>query len=213
MRECANVALALQGLRPPLRRHAPDAPHRSALLHWTTERLPVSNPGRRGRPGETGHGWAWSPSPSSCSSARKTRSGRWSGCISRRCTALVGLGGMITSRVSRGLTPAPFTPEIGGLLAFGGAMLVGIPFSFWPGGSVNDFVEIYLKVLVIVVLMIHALDRAERIDRLIVLMVAELRVRRSPVGVRLHARDSSRRRRPPDRRSRGASTATRTTSR
>jgi O-antigen ligase len=86
-------------------------------------------------------------------------------------SALVGLVGMISSRVSRGLPPAPFTPEIGGLVAFGGAMLVGIPFSFWPGGSFKDFVEIYLKVLVVVVLMIHALDRAERIDRLMVLIV------------------------------------------
>jgi putative inorganic carbon (HCO3(-)) transporter len=86
-------------------------------------------------------------------------------------SALVGLGGMVATRISRGLPPAPFTPEIGGLIAFGGAMLVGIPFSFWPGGSFNDFVDIYLKVLVVVVLMIHALDRAERIDRLVVLIV------------------------------------------
>jgi O-antigen ligase len=79
--------------------------------------------------------------------------------------ALVGLVGMVTWRMSRGLSPTPFTPEIGGLIAFGGAMVVGMPFSFWPGGSFKYFVEIYLKVLVIVVLMIHALNRAERIDR------------------------------------------------
>ncbi len=85
--------------------------------------------------------------------------------------AIVGLVGMITARSSRGLTPMPFTPEIGGLMAFGGAMLIGLPFSFWPGGSVKDFLDIYLKVLVIVVLMIHALDRAERIDRFMGLIV------------------------------------------
>jgi len=85
--------------------------------------------------------------------------------------AIVGLAGMIASRMSQGLPPIPFTPEIGGLCAFGGAMLIGVPFSFWPGGSVKDFVEIYLKVLVIVMLMLHALDRAERIDRFTALIV------------------------------------------
>jgi putative inorganic carbon (hco3(-)) transporter len=86
-------------------------------------------------------------------------------------SALVGLVGMIASRMSRGLPPFPFTPEVGGLLAFGAAMLVGLPFSFWPGGSLKDFSEIYLKVLVIVLLMIHALDRTERIDRFMTLIV------------------------------------------
>ena len=85
--------------------------------------------------------------------------------------AIVGLVGMIVARTRRGLPPMPYTPEIGGLLAFGGAMLVGIPFSFWPGGSVRDFVDIYLKVIVIVMLMIHALDRADRIDRFAAMIV------------------------------------------
>jgi O-antigen ligase len=78
---------------------------------------------------------------------------------------------MIVARTGKGLPPIPYTPEIGGLVAFGGAMLVGIPFSFWPGGSIKDFVDIYLKVLVIVMLMIHALDRAERIDRFTAMIV------------------------------------------
>jgi O-antigen ligase len=86
--------------------------------------------------------------------------------------AIIGLVGMIASRMRQGLPPIPYTPEIGGLFAFGGAMLIGIPFSFWPGGSVKDFVDIYLKVLVIVMLMLHALDRAERIDRFTSLIVA-----------------------------------------
>src|SRR5215203_1679616 len=85
--------------------------------------------------------------------------------------AIVGLVGMIVARTGHGLPPMPYTPEIGGLLAFGGAMLVGIPFSFWPGGSIRDFVDIYLKVLVIVMLMIHALNSAERIDRFTALIV------------------------------------------
>jgi putative inorganic carbon (hco3(-)) transporter len=85
--------------------------------------------------------------------------------------AIVGLVGMIVARTGKGLPPIPYTPEIGGLVAFGGAMLVGIPFSFWPGGSIKDFVDIYLKVLVIVMLMIHSLDRAQRIDRFTAMIV------------------------------------------
>jgi O-antigen ligase len=85
--------------------------------------------------------------------------------------AIVALVGMIMARTGAGLPPMPYTPEIGGLLAFGAAMLVGLPFSFWPGGSFKDFVEIYLKVLVIVMLMIHALDRAVRIERFTALIV------------------------------------------
>ncbi len=85
--------------------------------------------------------------------------------------AIVGLVGMILARMGRGLPPIPYTPEIGGLAAFGGAMLVGIPFSFWPGGSFNTFFDIYIKVFVIVVLMIDTLDRTERIDRFTTLIV------------------------------------------
>jgi O-antigen ligase len=85
--------------------------------------------------------------------------------------AIVGLVGMILARTGRGLPPMPFTPEIGGLAAFGAAMLVGIPFSFWPGGSFNTFFDIYIKVFVIVVLMIDRLDRTERIDRFTTLIV------------------------------------------
>ena len=85
--------------------------------------------------------------------------------------AIVGLTGMVIARLGRKLSPLPFTPEIGGLAAFGFAMAVGIPFSFWPGGSFKDFTEIYLKVLVIVMLMIHCLDRLERLERYTWLMV------------------------------------------
>ena len=213
MRECARCRTRPAGLRRPpaaATRARRAAPQRAAGSdNGAAARPEPGSSGHRARLGMVGparlHRRRVPPPARSVSGAR-------SGCTWRRCRALVGLVGMIRRASSRGLTPIPFTPEIGGLLAFGGAMLVGIPFSFWPGGSVKDFVDIYLKVLVIVVLMIHALDRAERIDRLIVLIVAELRVRRGPVDVRLHARDSCRQRRPPDRRSRGAYTATRTTS-
>ena len=85
-------------------------------------------------------------------------------------SALVGLVGMITARLTRpdpgAVHPGDRRPDgVRRCDAGRHAVLV------LAGGSFKDFVEIYLKVLVIVVLMIHALDRAERIDRLIVLIV------------------------------------------
>jgi O-antigen ligase len=88
--------------------------------------------------------------------------------------AIVGLAGMVLGRLSRGDSPFPVTPEVIGLLAFGGAMVIGVPFSFWPGGSVKVIVEIYLKVLVIVMLMIHALDRPQRLSRFTGLIVLSI---------------------------------------
>jgi O-antigen ligase len=85
--------------------------------------------------------------------------------------AIVGLTAMILLRLDRKLHPVPFTPEIAGLAAFGAAMAVGIPFSFWPGGSFNDFTDIYLKLFVIVLLMVHCLDDVERLDRFTWLIV------------------------------------------
>lgn len=79
--------------------------------------------------------------------------------------AFVGLVAMVMGRMQRGLPPVPVTPEALGLLAFAAAMLIGVPFSFWPGGSVGVFMEVFVKVLVITLLMMHALDRPERIDR------------------------------------------------
>jgi O-antigen ligase len=85
--------------------------------------------------------------------------------------AVIGLSAMVTNRLQRGLPPLPLTPEVFGLLAFGAAMLVGVPFSYWPGGSFRTFIDIYLKLLAIVVLAIHALDRRERIEPFIWLIV------------------------------------------
>ncbi len=80
-------------------------------------------------------------------------------------TALVGLGAMVAKRLARGLTLVHLTPEIVGLLAFGGALLFSTPFSFWPGGSVEVITGLYVKVLLIVVLMVNSINSAQRLRR------------------------------------------------
>ena len=80
-------------------------------------------------------------------------------------TALVGLAAMVAKRLARGLSPVRLTPEIAGLLAFGGALVFSTPFSFWPGGSVEVITGLYVKVLLIVVLMVNSINSARRLQR------------------------------------------------
>jgi O-antigen ligase len=85
--------------------------------------------------------------------------------------AIAGILGLVFGRLSRGLTVSIVTPEVIGMLAFGAAMLVGMPFSYWPGGSVNVFTDIFMKVLLIFVLMVNTIDRPKRLDRFVWLIV------------------------------------------
>jgi len=85
--------------------------------------------------------------------------------------AIVGLTALVAGRLARGLAPAHITFEVVALAAFGGAMLVGVPFSIWPGGVVSVFTDVFLKLLVIFVLMIAVLNRAQRIEQFAFLVV------------------------------------------
>jgi O-antigen ligase len=85
--------------------------------------------------------------------------------------ALLGLAALVAGRLSRGLPPVKVTREVVGLGLFGGAILLGIPFSIWPGGAMQFFIEIVLKLLLIFVLMIAVLNRAQRIEQFAFLIV------------------------------------------
>ena len=85
--------------------------------------------------------------------------------------AIVGILGMVIGRAARGQTIVRLTPEVIGVCAFGAAMLASMPTSFWPGGSVGVFLDIYVKLLLIFVLLAATLDRPERLDQLTFLVV------------------------------------------
>ncbi len=85
--------------------------------------------------------------------------------------AIVGILAMVLGRLSRGQPAIRITPEVIGVCAFGAAMLLSIPTSFWPGGSVHVFFDIYIKLLLIFLLLAHGLDRPERLDQLTFLVV------------------------------------------
>lgn len=85
--------------------------------------------------------------------------------------AIVGLGSMLFLNLSRGKAPIRVTPEVIGIGAFGLVMLATTPLSFWPGGSMRVFTDIFLPMALIVVLMINTVTSPKRLDRIAWLIV------------------------------------------
>lgn len=81
-------------------------------------------------------------------------------------TAIAALTAMFFQRLSRGETVVPLTPEFLGVSALGIVMAATIPFSIWPGGAFATFSDVFLKILAIFVLMVHALRSPKRIERM-----------------------------------------------
>ena len=77
--------------------------------------------------------------------------------------ALTALGALIYNRVSRGLFVTRLTPEVIGVAALGGLMLLLAPFSIWPSGSIATFTGLYSKVLLIFLLIHNTLTSASRV--------------------------------------------------
>jgi O-antigen ligase len=92
-------------------------------------------------------------------------------------SALIGLTAMAAKRLARGLPVFRLTPEVLGLLAFGAVLVGTVPFSFWPGGSVNVIQNLYGKVVLITILIVNSINSARRLQlfsRIIVLALAYL---------------------------------------
>jgi putative inorganic carbon (HCO3(-)) transporter len=85
--------------------------------------------------------------------------------------ALAGLTAMTTGRLARSLPITRITPELVGVVALGGIMLVTAPFSIWMGGSVGVFREIFSKVILIYLLLINVLTSPRRVEKLTWLIV------------------------------------------
>lgn len=86
--------------------------------------------------------------------------------------AVFGLIAMAIGRLSRSLPLTRVTPELLGVVALGGVIILTAPFSIWTGGAIGTFTELYVKVLLIFLLMVNTLlwpRRVEQITWLIVL--------------------------------------------
>jgi O-antigen ligase len=78
-------------------------------------------------------------------------------------TAIAGLAAMAARRMSHGLPIAKINSEVVGVLALGAVILLTIPFSFWPGGSLTLFSDIYVKIILIFALMMSTLTTPKRL--------------------------------------------------
>jgi putative inorganic carbon (HCO3(-)) transporter len=81
-------------------------------------------------------------------------------------TAIFSLVAMFSQRLRRGQTIVPMTPEFLGVAALGVVMLATIPFSVWKGGAFATFSDVYVKIIAIFILMVHALRSPRRIERM-----------------------------------------------
>ena len=87
-------------------------------------------------------------------------------------TAIAGLAAMAVRRLSSGETIARINTEVVGVIGLGAVMLLTIPFSVWPGGSMHVFSDIYVKIILIFALMISSLTSPKRLRQMTWLMIA-----------------------------------------
>jgi len=80
--------------------------------------------------------------------------------------AVLGIAPMLLHRFAHRLPVFRITPETLGLILFGAVILVTAPFSVWPGGVIDLFLNTYLKLVIVFVLMMNTLTTAKRIEQL-----------------------------------------------
>ena len=85
--------------------------------------------------------------------------------------ALSALAAMVFGRMNKGLSFTRVTPELIGVVGLAGVILLTVPFSVWPGGAVETFTDLYIKVLLIFMLMINTLTSPGRIRQFTWLIV------------------------------------------
>ena len=86
-------------------------------------------------------------------------------------SALTAVISMVVRRTNRGLSPIPWTPEVGGMVAISLVMLLTAPFSVWPFGAISTFTDLYVKVLLVFVLLLHTLSSPSLLRRFTWLIV------------------------------------------
>ena len=86
--------------------------------------------------------------------------------------AIGSLLALFAGRVSSGLPPVRLLPELVGVIGLALVMLATVPFSIWPGGALNAFLDVYLKVALIFLLLTHSvlsLDMLRRLNAIVVM--------------------------------------------
>jgi O-antigen ligase len=86
-------------------------------------------------------------------------------------TAIFGLAAMAVRRLGKGLPVAQVNTDLIGVIALGGVILLSVPFSIWPGGSLKVFTDIYIKIILIFALMMSTLTSPRRIRQMTWVMI------------------------------------------
>jgi O-antigen ligase len=80
-------------------------------------------------------------------------------------SAFIGIVPMFVHRMTRRLPVFRMTPETVGLMAFAAIIVITAPFSIWPGGVTEVFID-YLKIVVVFELMLNTLTTPKRVEQL-----------------------------------------------
>lgn len=86
-------------------------------------------------------------------------------------TGAVAFIALVAGRMSRGLPATRTTPEVIGVLAFSAVMILTIPTSYWPGGSLDVFRNQFGKIVLIFLVIVNTLTTRERIEKYITVVV------------------------------------------
>ena len=86
-------------------------------------------------------------------------------------TAIAGLAAMAVRRMSAGRTLAHANAEVIGIVALGAVLVLTMPFSIWPGGSMKVFSDIYVKVILIFALMVSTITSPRRVRQMTWIMI------------------------------------------
>lgn len=80
--------------------------------------------------------------------------------------AIVGLVAMVMMNVSRGRPPIRVTAELLGVAALGAVMLATVATAYWPGGAFAVFMNAYITLALIFLLMVNTVTSPKRIERI-----------------------------------------------
>ena len=86
-------------------------------------------------------------------------------------TAIAGLAAMVVRRMSAGQTIAHANAEVIGVVALGAILVLTMPFSIWPGGSMKVFSDIYVKIILIFALMVSTITSPRRVRQMTWIMI------------------------------------------
>jgi O-antigen ligase len=81
-------------------------------------------------------------------------------------SAVVGLIAMVFVNLGRRQSPIRVTAEVAAMGLLGIVLLVGVPFSIWPGGSFGVFTSLYIQVALIFLLMVNTVTSPRRVERI-----------------------------------------------